>query len=68
MTNTIRRIKDASEAAFTYLYVSHVDHLGHLYGVTRPKVKHALNEVDNEMARLTSGGGGKTRVVVIADP
>ncbi|MCH7800900.1 MAG: alkaline phosphatase family protein [Chloroflexi bacterium] len=67
VTKTIQRVHDASEPTFTYLYISQVDSLAHLHGITRPEVKHALNEVDNEMARLAAGVGGKARVIMTAD-
>lgn len=67
VTKTIQRVHDASEPTFTYLYISQVDSLAHLHGITRPEVKYALNEVDNEMARLAAGVGGKARLVVTAD-
>ena len=67
VTTTIKRIKDASEPTFTYLYISRVDSLAHRHGMTRPEVKHALKEVDAEMARLASGVSGKARIIATAD-
>ena len=67
VTRTIQRVVDASEPTYTYLYISRVDSLAHLHGITRPEVKHALNEVDNEMARLAAGVGSKARLIVTAD-
>ncbi len=67
VTSVINRIRDASEPTFTYLYISRVDSLAHLHGMTRPEVQHALYEVDSEMARLASGIAGKARIVATAD-
>ena len=61
------RVRDASEPTFTYLYVPRVDSVAHLHGITRPEVRHALVEVDRELARLHSAIGDKGRMVVTAD-
>ena len=61
------RVRDASEPTFTYLYVPRVDSAAHLHGITRPEVRHALVEVDRELARLHSAIGDKGRMVVTAD-
>lgn len=64
---TVRHVLDSCEDTFTYLYVPRVDSLAHLHGITRPEVRHALTEVDNEMSRLYSAVGSKARIVVTAD-
>ena len=63
----IQRVNEASGKTFTYLYTSRVDSLAHRHGVTRPEVRHALSEVDSELARLHSAIGVKARLVVVAD-
>ena len=65
--HAIRRIQGADEKTFTYFYTPRVDTLAHRHGVTRPEVRHALVEVDNELARLHTAVGSKARVVVTAD-
>ena len=67
ISTVIRRIADAGEPTFTYLYVSQVDSLAHLHGMTRPEVLESLREVDAELARLHSAIGDKGRIVVTAD-
>ena len=47
----IRRIQGADEKTFTYFYTPRVDTLAHRHGVSRPEVRHALVEVDNESRR-----------------
>ena len=61
------RVLNASEPTFTYLYVPRVDSLAHLHGMSRPEVKHALVELDNELSRLHSVIGDRGRMVVTAD-
>ena len=61
------RVLDASEPTFTYLYIPRVDSVAHLHGIARPEVRHALVEVDRELARLHSAIGDKGRMVVTAD-
>ena len=63
----IERVLKANEPTFTYLYVPRVDSLAHLHGHARPEVRHALVEVDRELARLHSAIGDKGRMVVTAD-
>jgi hypothetical protein len=67
ITETIQRIQEATEPTFTYLYISQVDSLAHLHGMTRPEVNHALNDADKQLARLASGVSGKARIVATAD-
>ena len=62
-----KRVLDAREPTFTYLYVPRVDSVAHLHGIARPEVRHALVEVDKELARLHSAIGSKGRMVVTAD-
>ncbi len=64
---TISRISGAEDKTFTYLYIPRVDSLAHLHGITRPEVRHAMTEVDNELARLVAAIGDRARVVVTAD-
>ena len=63
----IRRIQGADGKTFTYFYTPRVDTIAHRHGVSRPEVRHALAEVDHEMARLHGAIGSKARVVVTAD-
>ena len=60
-------VLDAREPTFTYLYIPRVDSVAHLHGIARPEVRHALVEVDRELARLHSEIGDKGRMVVTAD-
>ena len=60
-------VLDAREPTFTYLYIPRVDSVAHLHGIARPEVRHALVEVDRELARLHSAIGAKGRMVVTAD-
>ena len=64
---TIERVLRADEPTFTYLYVPHVDSVAHVHGITRPEVRHALTEIDNQLARLYSAVGSRARLVVSAD-
>ena len=62
-----KRVLNASEPTFTYLYFPRVDSLAHLHGMSRPEVRHALVELDRELSRLHSAIGDKGRMVVTAD-
>jgi hypothetical protein len=62
-----KRVADATEPTFTYLYFPQVDHLAHLHGMTRPEVREALMGIDAAMARLHSNLGGRGRIVMTAD-
>ena len=64
---TISRVMNATEKTFTYLYVPRVDSVAHAHGISRPEVRHALLEVDNQIGRLYSAIGSKARLVVTAD-
>jgi hypothetical protein len=67
VTMVARRVSEATEPTFTYLYFPHVDSLAHLHGMTRPEVRGALMEVDVALARLHTEVGGKCRIVMTAD-
>src|SRR5581483_1818157 len=53
------RINSAQGPTYTYLYTPRIDHEGHQYGITRPEVGQALEEIQTQLARLSRGLGSR---------
>lgn len=64
---TVARVANASTPTYTYLYTPLVDNQGHRYGIGRPQVRAALQELGLQMERLATGLNGHGRIVLSAD-
>ncbi|MBI4282340.1 MAG: alkaline phosphatase family protein [Chloroflexi bacterium] len=64
---TVARVTHASAPTYTYLYTPIVDNQGHRYGVGRPQVHAALQEMGLQIERLATGLNGHGRIVLSAD-
>lgn len=63
----LERIRSAPRPTYSYLYVPHVDFEEHLQGPHAPQVMRALEEVQEEVGRLSHGAEGRARIVITAD-
>lgn len=62
-----RRLDEAVEPSFTYLYVPHVDEIAHKQGVAHPAMKQMLSLLDAHVAALAARMPCATRLAVTAD-
>ncbi len=61
------RVRAASAPTFTYLYVPHVDALGHEYGFSHPRTLAAAAALGQALEGLAAAVAGRARIVMTAD-
>ncbi|MBX3470122.1 MAG: alkaline phosphatase family protein [Planctomycetes bacterium] len=63
----LARVRGASAATYSYLYLSTVDALSHMHGPRAPEVSAYLAVLDQELGRLADGLRGRGRLALSAD-
>lgn len=63
----IKRIENAKDNTYTYIYLHELDSISHDYGVNSQETFKCLTLIENELRRLAQSIKGKGRIVVSAD-
>lgn len=63
----VARVGAADPPTYTYLYIPQLDTESHRHGVTHPRVRAALLDLDRQMERMAEAFDGRARIVLTSD-